>query len=61
MEKYRKRFKRGKAYTIRNGDLKVKITYCGRFQGPKRTSSGYPNEEFVVFRLEPKRFPRLKK
>ena len=58
MEKYRERFKRGTAYTISEGGLKNQLTYCGRFPGPKRT--GLRDETFLVFRLEPRRFPRVK-
>jgi len=58
MKKARERFRRGKGYTIREGGFTTKITYCDRFKGPKR-SEAY-QETFLVFRLEPERFPRIR-
>ena len=51
------KFKKGKRYTIREkGSSPAQITYCDRFKGPK--GSERYQETFLVFRLEPKRFPR---
>lgn len=56
----RKQFRRGVRYAVSGGGLKTNITYWASFRVPTERRK-YPEEKFVIFRLEPMRFPRKKK
>jgi len=52
-----KRLKRGARYRLSSGTRGAAVTYWGSFRGPRRHRK-YPEERFLVFRLEPPRFLR---
>jgi hypothetical protein len=57
MAKLRKQFVRGTRYKVKASGLTANITYWGKFRGPKAQRK-FPTEAFLIFRLEPNRFPR---